>query len=254
MTEIRPSHWIIALIVALLLHGSLVALLIEEPHSTAEDQGLTGIQVSLGPAGGVIGAFEIAEHEPELEAEPEPEPIVEPEPELEPETVVEAPKPKPKPKPKRIVQPKPAPKPQLVVQPKVVHSPEPPEPPEPIGNIGKAGDNNSPNVDTQNDTPGGGIPGAEADYYALLQAWLEKHKQYPRRARLRRQQGTAILAFVMTREGLVVEHDIARSSGYHLLDKEAQAMIERAQPLPAMPEYMQQAQLEVSVPIKFFLN
>lgn len=99
----------------------------------------------------------------------------------------------------------------------------------------------------------GGTPGPSADYMAQLSAWLEKHKQYPRRAQRRRQEGTALLQFVIDREGRVIEYRIRESSGHEILDEEVAAMIERAQPLPGFPDDMPRARLELVVPIQFLL-
>lgn len=99
-----------------------------------------------------------------------------------------------------------------------------------------------------------GTPGAVADYTAQVRAWLEKHKEYPRRALLRRQQGTAFLFFVMDRDGQVLDHRIAETSGHALLDREVTAMIQRAQPLPRMPDEVPDVRLELVVPVEFFLR
>lgn len=96
--------------------------------------------------------------------------------------------------------------------------------------------------------------GPPPDYLSTLRAWLERYKQYPRMAELRRQQGTALLRFTMTRDGRVVSHRLDRSSGHAVLDREAEELIERASPLPAMPADMSQERLEVVVPIAFGLR
>lgn len=94
-------------------------------------------------------------------------------------------------------------------------------------------------------------PEGAADYIAVLQAWLEKHKQYPRRAQIRRLQGTALLYFSVDAEGHVLDFRVARSSGHTLLDAEVEAMIQRADPLPAAPANMRGARLEFVVPVQF---
>lgn len=119
---------------------------------------------------------------------------------------------------------------------------------------GKSGSDASPDAGSGSNATAGGRPGETVDYMATLQAWLEKHKEYPRRARLRRQEGTALLYFVMDRDGQVLEHRIERTSGYALLDREVAAMIERAQPLPRMPASMNRPRLELVVPVQFFLR
>lgn len=100
----------------------------------------------------------------------------------------------------------------------------------------------------------GSVPGARADYHAMLRIWLEKHKRYPRRARLRREQGVVVLRFAVTRAGAVTDLDIEKSSGHPLLDGEARKMVRRAQPLPEMPPSMQESRTEVLVPIRFTLR
>ena len=96
--------------------------------------------------------------------------------------------------------------------------------------------------------------GARKDYLASLQAWLERHKDYPRRARVRRDQGTALLRFVIDRSGRVLEYRIERSTGHALLDREVEAMIARADPLPPIPGTFGEDRLEISVPIAFVLR
>jgi len=119
---------------------------------------------------------------------------------------------------------------------------------------GKSGTLLSPNAGSGDNTPGGGTPGAVADYYGRLQAWLEKHKRYPRRAKLRNEQGVALLRFVVTRAGEVTDFSIEESSGYSLLDEEVREMLRRAQPLPKMPSEMHERRVELLVPVQFFLR
>ena len=102
--------------------------------------------------------------------------------------------------------------------------------------------------------PHGGAPEAAAGYYTRLQAWLEKHKRYPRRARLRGEQGVVLLRFVVTRRGEVSAFGIEKSSGHSRLDEEARKMIQRAQPLPKMPLEMRVSRIEFLVPVRFFLQ
>ncbi|MEX0923989.1 MAG: TonB family protein [Rhodovibrionaceae bacterium] len=127
-------------------------------------------------------------------------------------------------------------------------------PPSSAGAGGKAGSEDSSEAGSASDSSGGGNPGEVADYMARLQAWLERHKEYPRHARQRRQEGTVLLFFVMDRNGRVLDYRLKQSSGYDLLDHAVEEMIQRAQPLPRMPEEMRQARLELIVPVQFFLR
>ncbi len=102
--------------------------------------------------------------------------------------------------------------------------------------------------------PSVGRPGADAEYFSTVLAWLEKHKEYPRNAQARRQQGTAVLHFELDRQGHVLSYRIKSSSGHPDLDREVEAMIKRAEPLPPMPADMTQAKLELQVPVQFRLR
>jgi len=119
------------------------------------------------------------------------------------------------------------------------------------GNGGRVGAADAPSRDA--DRAGGGAPGAAADYLLTLRLWLEKHKEYPRRAKLRRQQGTAVLSFVIAPDGRVLRREIDRSSGHVLLDRAVMAMIERAQPLPSPPADIGRDRLAIRVPVSFVL-
>ena len=72
-------------------------------------------------------------------------------------------------------------------------------------------------------------------FLARLLAQLNRFKQYPRAARQAHIEGVVMLHFVMDAQGKVVSFEIAKSSGRPVLDTEALALIQRAQPLPALP-------------------
>lgn len=122
------------------------------------------------------------------------------------------------------------------------------------GQGGRSGDAGLSEAGQGNNTAGGGAPGASSDYYREVTAWLEKHKRYPRRSKLRNEEGVVLLRFVVERDGMVTVSGIKESSGYKRLDKEAMGMIERAQPLPPIPAEMRQAKLDLVIPVKFNLR
>ncbi|MGO1119216.1 TonB family protein [Rhodovibrionaceae bacterium A322] len=119
---------------------------------------------------------------------------------------------------------------------------------------GKSGSKDSLNSGNGNNTKGGGSPGAAKDYMSFLLAWLHKHKEYPREARRRRQEGTAFLYFEMDRDGRVQEHRLQTSSGYRSLDREVMALIRRAQPLPKPPPEVEGAMIKLVVPVQFLIR
>lgn len=122
------------------------------------------------------------------------------------------------------------------------------------GQGGRSGESGLSEVGQGDNSAGGGTPGADSDYYREVLAWLEKHKRYPRRSKLRNEQGVVLLRFVVSRDGMVTISKIKKSSGHKRLDKEAMGMIERAQPLPAIPDGMRQAKLSLVVPVEFHLQ
>ena len=101
---------------------------------------------------------------------------------------------------------------------------------------------------------GGGNPGVKRDYAARIAAWLARHKRYPRRARSRGYEGVGKLRFAVDAQGRVLSHELVQSTGHKLLDKEILALIERAQPLPAMPAELGLDKMTIMIPIRFDLN
>jgi protein TonB len=91
-------------------------------------------------------------------------------------------------------------------------------------------------------------------YLGRLLAQLNRFKQYPRAARQARIEGVVMLHFVMNADGRVESFDIAKSSGRPVLDAEALALIQRAQPLPALPADFPTRTLDAVVPVEFSLK
>ena len=91
-------------------------------------------------------------------------------------------------------------------------------------------------------------------YLGRLLAQLNRFKQYPRAARQAHIGGVVMLHFVMDADGRVQSFEISRSSGRPVLDAEALALIQRAQPLPALPADYPTRTLDAIVPIEFSLR
>jgi protein TonB len=91
-------------------------------------------------------------------------------------------------------------------------------------------------------------------FLGRLLGQLNRFKQYPRAARQAHIQGVVMLHFIMDAEGKVTFFEIARSSGRPVLDAEALALIQRAQPLPAIPAGYPTRVLDAVVPIEFSLD
>ncbi len=81
---------------------------------------------------------------------------------------------------------------------------------------------------------------------------LEKEKHYPFLARKNHWEGTVYIKFTISRDGSLKKIKITQSSGFEVLDREAEATIRRVS-FPAFPEGLQLTQLQLEVPIVFRL-
>jgi TonB family protein len=99
-----------------------------------------------------------------------------------------------------------------------------------------------------------GVAEGRDSYLGRLLAQLNRFKHYPAEARKAHIEGVVLLHFVMDGEGHVTKAEIQKSSGRPALDREALALMERAQPLPALPADFPTRTLDAVVPIEFALN
>ncbi|GAB3671779.1 energy transducer TonB [Salinisphaera aquimarina] len=203
---------------------------------------------------------------PEPEPEPEPTPVPEPEPEPTP-----VPEPKPAPEPKPEPKPEPPPKPRPKPKPEPAPKPAPRPQPAPAAKTSTAQRNPNAKPAGGNDATSaparaaqtarrtqagatGSVSDTPPDYRSELRTWLAKHKDYPRRARRLRQEGTAVLYFVMDRDGHILNWEIRKSSGHKLLDEAVEKMIKDADPMPPLPDSVSMQRLALTVPVSFKLR
>ncbi len=83
---------------------------------------------------------------------------------------------------------------------------------------------------------------------------LNQFKRYPHQARVRAQQGTVKVAFMLDPMGRVVSSHITKSSGSSILDQETLDLLERAQPFPVPPTGTGEKDLFLEVPITYALR
>ncbi|MEM8949958.1 MAG: TonB family protein, partial [Pseudomonadota bacterium] len=125
------------------------------------------------------------------------------------------------------------------------------EPAQLAGAGGEAGDQADGDLGSGESVSGGDVAGARADYQNIIRAWLQQHHVYPRRAQARRQEGVVLIRFVINREGRVIDYEIQQSSGYRLLDRAADNLIERAQPFPPIPNEINGTNMPFTIPLSF---
>lgn len=95
---------------------------------------------------------------------------------------------------------------------------------------------------------------AEADYFAILSAYLRRNKSYPSEARQARQQGVVTVRFTVDRRGNVSGESVKRSSGHAILDNATIQMLRRVSPLPSMPSSLKRDSATISLPIEYSLT
>jgi len=93
-----------------------------------------------------------------------------------------------------------------------------------------------------------------ASYRAQLIAWLDRHKRYPARARAIGLEGKVVMRVAIDRSGKVRSHSLEGDGRYAVFVQEAEEMVRRADPFPAVPEGIAGDTYEIVVPIDFRLQ
>jgi periplasmic protein TonB len=87
------------------------------------------------------------------------------------------------------------------------------------------------------------------EWHKEIIARLDNSKRFPAAASDHR--GTAIIGFVLDRNGGLVSHWLMESSGNRALDEESLATFERAQPFPIPPPNLKEDHLRLAIPFIF---
>ena len=90
-------------------------------------------------------------------------------------------------------------------------------------------------------------------YYGIVRSMLDSNKKYPLLSLQRRQEGTPIVEFTILQNGGVVDLKVT-SSGFRLLDREAQKIVLKSAPFPPIPKSLNKDQIDLRVPINFSLQ
>lgn len=92
------------------------------------------------------------------------------------------------------------------------------------------------------------------NYLSRLARHLGRHQEYPRRAQRLGQEGVPLVEFSFSRNGELLARRLVRDSEHKLLNEAALAMLERAAPLPEVPEEMIGERFTLRVPVRFRLQ
>jgi periplasmic protein TonB len=161
-------------------------------------------------------------------------------------------KPKEKPKKEKVEKPKPKPKPEPEPEPEVVQKPTQPTVQQQAAKAAApVQPSAAPAAPSAADVAR--VTNAKATWEGLLQAHLQKFQKYPRSAQRRNVEGTAWIRFRMDRDGKLLSYTILRTWEDDVLDEAALAMLERAAPLPALPDDVPGSSIEIDVPANFNL-
>jgi protein TonB len=95
--------------------------------------------------------------------------------------------------------------------------------------------------------------GELALYMSAIMRELRKHKVYPRELKKSRTQGTVVLRFTLDRDGRLLSSRVTQGSGSAELDRAALEMLERAEPLPAIPDSIDRSELVLAIPVEYSL-
>ena len=117
------------------------------------------------------------------------------------------------------------------------------------GNSGKAsvrGDGG-----TSDKAGGAGSRGVRASYATQLRRWIERHKRYPRSAKMRGVQGQGVVRIVINRSGRVLKSTLVKSAGDRYLDDEIRSLPMRASPAPKPPKQFSGARHTLTLPVRF---
>jgi len=90
-------------------------------------------------------------------------------------------------------------------------------------------------------------------YFAAILQRLNRFKVYPAVLRKEKVEGLVVMQFTIRADGRIVTARVQRSSGSRALDRAAEDMLERANPLPAIPDSLDKASLTLSVPVEYSL-
>ena len=287
------SYWFLAFVLAVFMHlagaYAYIALAPERiAPSGASHAGEGGLEIGLGSMGSYaeltdtpadtpapepdLGQTDTAQEDIPEEA-PAPEPTRTPPPPVEPRMATIEPIPVPEPEQVQAEKRAAVEEPPVEAPPPAEESPaeesvaeRPPQPAPEQKPTRTPGTTEAPQTDRQSalrtaarptgtghSRRFGGKAGDPSSYFSALIAWLNQYKDYPAAVKKRKQQGVVVVAFTIDRSGAVLTSSVQHSSGYPLLDRAALDMLDRASPLPAMPESMPQQRLNLAVPVEYSL-
>lgn len=248
------QHTLLAggIVLSALLHGALLGLLSKRPPTPAFAAGLPVLTASLAP----VTASADGHRERAKPPEPPPTKIPRPAPHSSPA---------PPPRTTRVTRPAPAPSSTRVAQRRVestarlVRNATPPPAPRPVANQETRHEQSASTLAPANAAPSTNTvprPGEQLHnrIQHYLAANLRERFRYPLLARRRGWQGVVRLRFLVRPNGEIADVQLAASSGFHALDRDALKTAQQLRQLPQRLVWQGGATLTLELPVRYRLN
>ncbi len=94
----------------------------------------------------------------------------------------------------------------------------------------------------------------ESEYLAGVLRVIERHKRYPRSARMSRQSGQVEVGFLIQENGLFAGVHLVKSSSFEVLDEAALEAVRRANGADPIPSEIGRKSWDVVLPVKYELE
>lgn len=92
------------------------------------------------------------------------------------------------------------------------------------------------------------------EFQRALQRHLIREMRYPLAARAKKEEGVVYVRVAMNRRGFIQSAQIRDASDFPLLNEEAIAVVQRAQPLPLPPDVVAGDPVDLIIPVTFSLR
>jgi protein TonB len=110
------------------------------------------------------------------------------------------------------------------------------------------------NPSADREVPDANLNGLRRLFTREVRQRIADAKYYPRIARRRGMEGQPVVAFTLSKGGGLMRADLARTSGYQLLDQAALEAVHRAAPYPEIPAELKTDTFQFKLPISFVLK
>ncbi len=110
------------------------------------------------------------------------------------------------------------------------------------------------NPSADREVPDANLNGLRGLFTGEVRQRIANAKYYPRIAKRRGMEGQPVIAFTLSKTGRLMKVDLARTSGYQLLDQAALEAVHQAAPYPEIPAELKTDTFQFKLPISFVLK